>query len=195
MRATKEVRESANHLLKWLNYEVGIDADVDSLVKFSEESRERIAILLRTVQAQTSVEIEVSSDRARLWVDFPHIERLLRPYQIGVTLGFMPDRSCWSSLRRPITGIQCPPHEHLAAFAVLDLVKASCLGKIKRCECSAWFFARGRNVVACTEACRKANWDRKPENKLRRREQRLNNADYKTGKVHLRGAASAKAAR
>jgi hypothetical protein len=125
---------------------------------------------------------------------FPQLDKLLSDYAVVPQLVFEPKSARWGVVHQP--ALSSRPHgEVMAAFGLLELVRAGCLARVKRCDCGRWYFARKFDSVSCGQnRCRQRVYDQKPEVKERKKANREKNAAYVSGMVHV-GGKNAKAKR
>jgi hypothetical protein len=79
-----------------------------------------------------------------------------------------------------------PYGEVMAAHGILELARSRALNRVMQCDCGIWFFAKRIDGVACSGTCRKRIHDRKPEVIERRKSKARKNAEYNSGRIHLK---------
>jgi hypothetical protein len=82
------------------------------------------------------------------------------------------------------TGVAYIPGETLAVHHVVELAKQGLVGKVRKCDCGKYFFARLPSQRFHGKECRVQFWEKSPERKARRREKAREYYNlHKSGKV------------
>ncbi len=185
---TPEVKVAQQWITSWLNAERDFDHGTLAASGCTSESRGRVLSLLSYVSNVTRIRITAEDPRqSEQWITFDGITAQMEKYPVFPSLAYLPGSKRWGVIRALPKSSQYPAGEALAAHGIIELARNSLLDRVKACACGRWFFANNPLRVACSVRCRQLNWEKSPEVLKRRKRQAKANAEYNSGRVHVRG--------
>ncbi len=191
---TLEVRIAHAALTGWLNGENSAET-IDPEYRNTPDSRDRILTVLqtaRTVFERTGrVDVPPPIGKTQTYIHSFGLEALMAKYATLPYLLYSPVLKRWT-IGQKTAYRSTPLGEVMAAHAILELVKHEALSRIRQCLCGTWLFARKIDQRACCVAHRVRLYDQDPETIAKRKKKREENANYRSGLIHVRKYAKGK---